>query len=104
VDEATGNRVRTLLVDIADVGREEKCRTCHCYLAVLCQAREAASTRGFLHLPEADGLAVMVGRVHAALSHACLGCDPCLPVGPFNGLCDLFRANPPEAPPESAPT
>ncbi|MBI5420584.1 MAG: DUF4346 domain-containing protein [Deltaproteobacteria bacterium] len=73
------------------VGGEEKCRTCECYLDVLRQVQEDLASRGLLDMPEAEAMDEELSRVFAAKSHGCLGCDPCLPVEPFNAVNDLFQ-------------
>ncbi len=77
-------RIAALLSDLVKVGDIEKCRMCHCYVDVLRQVQEDILSRDLADLPEAEGLDEMIGRAYAEQSHGCLGCDPCLPVAPFN--------------------
>lgn len=80
------SRLADLLSDLAKVGDIEKCRTCHCYVDVLRQVQEDILSWGLADLPGADALDEMIGRAYAEQSHGCLGCDPCLPVEPFNAF------------------
>lgn len=80
------------LKDLAAVGGEEKCLTCHCFVDVLRQVVEDLGSANLLDAPEGVVLDDLLGRVHRAASHGCLGCDPCLPVEPFNILNLLLRA------------
>lgn len=85
------DKVARLLADLAKVGDIEKCRTCHCYVEVLRQVREDILSRNLADLPEAEALDGMIGRAVAEQSHGCLGCDPCLPVDPFNAFNELMQ-------------
>jgi tetrahydromethanopterin S-methyltransferase subunit A len=85
------DKIATLLVELAKVGDIEKCRTCHCYVDVLRQVQEDIVSRDLADLPEAEALDAMIGRAYAGQSHGCLGCDPCLPVEPFNSINELLR-------------
>ncbi len=84
------DKIARLLADLARVGDIEKCRTCHCYVDVLRQVQEDILSRNLTDLPEADALDEMIGRAYAEQSHGCLGCDPCLPVEPFNAFNELL--------------
>ena len=85
------DKIARLLADLAKVGDIEKCRTCHCYVDVLRQVREDILSRDLADLPEAESLDEMIGRAYAEQFHGCLGCDPCLPVEPFNAFNELLR-------------
>jgi tetrahydromethanopterin S-methyltransferase subunit A len=85
------NKVATLLTELVAVGDEPKCLSCHCYLDVLQLVREDVASRELENLPEAEALDEVIDRSVRAQSHDCLGCDPCLPVAPFNALNGLFR-------------
>lgn len=85
------DKVARLLADLAKVGDIEKCRTCHCYVDVLRQVQEDILSRDLADLPEADAIDEMIGRAYAEQSHGCLGCDPCLPVEPFNAFNELLQ-------------
>lgn len=78
------------LKDLAAVGGEEKCLTCHCFVDVLRQVVEDLGSANLLDTPEGVALDDLLGRAHRAASHGCLGCDPCLPVEPFNALTLLL--------------
>jgi len=84
------DRIARLLTDLAKIGDIEKCRTCHCYVDVLRQVQEDILSRDLADLPGADALDEMIGRAYAEQSHGCLGCDPCLPVEPFNSFNELL--------------
>jgi len=84
------SRVAGLLSDLAKVGDIEKCRACHCYVDVLRQVREDILSRGLADRPGADALDEMIGRAYAEQSHGCLGCEPCLPVEPFNTFNEVL--------------
>lgn len=84
-------RVAALLTELVAVGDEPKCLSCHCYLDVLRQVREDIAARELENLPEAEALDEDIDRSVRAQSHGCPGCDPCLPVAPFNALNGLFR-------------
>ncbi len=84
------DKIARLLADLARVGDIEKCRTCHCYVDVLRQVQEDILSRNLAALPEAEALDEMIGRAYAEQSHGCLGCDPCLPVEPFNAFNELL--------------
>jgi len=83
--------VAALLTELIAVGDEPKCLSCRCYLDVLRQVWQDIEARGLENFPEAEALDEMIGRSVRAQSHDCLGCDPCLPVAPFNALNELFR-------------
>ena len=85
------DKIARLLADLAKVGDIEKCRTCHCYVDVLRQVQEDILSRDLTDLPEAEALDGMIGRAYAEQSHGCLGCDPCLPVEPFNAFNELLQ-------------
>ena len=85
------DKIARLLTELAKVGDIEKCRMCHCYVDVLRQVQEDVLSRGLADLPEAEVLDEMIGRAYAGQSHGCLGCDPCLPVEPFNSFNELLR-------------
>ena len=85
------DKIATLLAELAKVGDIEKCRTCHCYADVLRQVQEDIVSRDLADLPGAEALDAMIGRAYAEQSHGCLGCDPCLPVEPFNAFNELFQ-------------
>lgn len=85
------DKVARLLAELAKVGDIEKCRTCHCYVDVLRQVQEDILSRDLADLPEAETLDGMIGRAYAEQSHGCLGCDPCLPVEPFNAFNELLQ-------------
>ncbi len=85
------DRIAGLLTDLARIGDIENCRTCHCYVDVLRQVQEDILSRDLATLPEAAALDEMIGRAYAERSHGCLGCDPCLPVEPFNAFNDLME-------------
>ena len=84
------DKIARLLAELAKVGDIEKCRTCHCYVDVLRQVQEDILSRDLADIPEAETLDEMVGRAYAEQSHGCLGCDPCLPVEPFNAFNELL--------------
>lgn len=84
-------KVAALLTELAAAGDDPKCLSCHCYLNVLRQVREDVAARGLEILPEAGALNEVIARSADVQSHDCLGCDPCLPVAPFNELNGLFR-------------
>lgn len=84
------DRIARLLTDLVRVGDIEKCRTCHCYVDVLRQVQEDILSRDLADLPETEALDEMIGRAYADQSHGCLGCDPCLPVEPFNAVNELL--------------
>ncbi len=84
-------KVATLLAELRAVGDVPNCLSCHCYLDVLRQVREDVEALGLESLPEAGALDEVIDRSVGAQSHDCLGCDPCLPVAPFNALNGLFR-------------
>jgi len=84
------DKIARLLAELAKVGDIEKCRTCHCYVDVLRQVQEDVLSRDLADLPEAEALDEMIGRAYAEQSHGCLGCDPCLPVEPFNVFNELL--------------
>ncbi|MGE5664927.1 MAG: hypothetical protein ACM31I_11420 [Deltaproteobacteria bacterium] len=90
------DKVARLLAELAKVGDIGNCRTCHCYVDVLRQVREDILSRDLADLPEAEALDEMLGRASAERSHGCLGCDPCLPVGPFNSLNELSAKEGPQ--------
>lgn len=85
------DKVARLLADLAKLGDIEKCRTCHCYVDVLRQVQEDILSRDLADLPEAEALDGMIGRAYVEQSHGCLGCDPCLPVEPFNAFNELLQ-------------
>lgn len=85
------DKIARLLTELAKVGDIEKCRTCHCYVDVLRQVQEDIMSRDLADLPEAGALDAMIGRAYAEQSHGCLGCDPCLPVEPFNAFNELLQ-------------
>lgn len=85
------DKIACLLADLAKVGDIEKCRTCHCYVDVLRQVQEDILSRDLADFPEAEALDEMIGRAYAEQSHGCLGCDPCLPVEPFNAFNELLQ-------------
>ena len=85
------DKIARLLADLAKVGDIEKCRTCHCYVDVLRQVQEDILSRDLADLPEAEALDKMIGRAYAEQSHGCLGCDPCLPVDPFNAFNEQLQ-------------
>jgi tetrahydromethanopterin S-methyltransferase subunit A len=85
------DKIARLLADLAKVGDIGKCRTCHCYVDVLRQVQEDILSRDLADLPEAEALDGMIGRAYAEQSHGCLGCDPCLPVEPFNAFNELLQ-------------
>ena len=85
------DKIDRLLADLVKVGDIEKCRTCHCYVDVFRQVQEDILSRDLADLPEAEALDEMIGRAYAEQSHGCLGCDPCLPVEPFNAFNELFQ-------------
>jgi tetrahydromethanopterin S-methyltransferase subunit A len=84
------DKIASLLADLSRVGEIEKCRTCHCYFDVLRQVQEDILSRDLADLPGAEALDEMIGRAYAEQSHGCLGCDPCLPVEPFNAFNELL--------------
>ncbi len=84
------DKIARLLADLANVGDIEICRTCHCYVDVLRQVQEDILSRDLADLPGAEALDAMIGRAYAEQSHGCLGCDPCLPVEPFNAFNELL--------------
>ncbi len=84
-------KVAAHLAELVAAGDDPKCLSCHCYLDVLRQVREDVAARRLESLPEAEALVAVIGRSVQAQSHDCLGCDPCLPVAPFNALNELFR-------------
>jgi tetrahydromethanopterin S-methyltransferase subunit A len=84
------DRTARLLAELAKVGDIEKCRTCHCYVDILRQVQEDILSRDLADIPEAEVLDEMIGRAYAEQSHGCLGCDPCLPVEPFNAFNELL--------------
>ena len=84
------DKIARLLADLAKVGDIEKCRTCHCYVDVLRQVQEDILSGDLADLPEAEALDEMIGRAYSEQSHGCLGCDPCLPVEPFNAFNELL--------------
>ena len=84
------DRIAGLLAELAKVGDIEKCRTCHCYVDVLRQVQEDILSRNLAALTEAEALDGMLGQAYAVQSHGCLGCDPCLPVAPFNAFNELM--------------
>ena len=84
------DKVARLLAELSKVGDIEKCRTCHCYVDVLRQVQEDILSRNLAELPEAEALDEMLGQAYAVQSHGCLGCDPCLPVAPFNAFNELI--------------
>lgn len=85
------DKIARLLAELTKVGDIEKCRTCHCYVDVLRQVQEDILSRDLADLPEAEALDEMTGRAYAEQSHGCLGCDPCLPVEPFNAFNELLQ-------------
>ncbi len=103
------DNIARLLADLAKIGEVEKCRSCHCYLDVLRLVQEDILSRGFAGLPEAEALDETIGRAHQEQSHGCLGCDPCLPVEPFNAFNELMKKDGAQdaccspAPPEARP-
>ncbi len=90
------DKIARLLAELAKVGDNEKCRTCHCYVDVLRQVQEDILSRDLADLPEAVALDEMLGRAYAEQSHGCLGCDPCLPVEPFNTFNELLAKEGPQ--------
>lgn len=84
------DKIAGLLAELAKAGDIEKCRTCHCYVDILRQVQEDILSRNLADLPEAEILDEMIGRAYAEQSHGCLGCDPCLPVEPFNAFNELL--------------
>lgn len=84
------DKIARLLAELAKVGDIEKCRMCHCYVDILRQVQEDILSRNLADLPEAEALDEMIGRAYAEQSHGCLGCDPCLPVEPFNAFNELL--------------
>lgn len=89
--EEDREKIAALLAELAAVGGEPKCLSCHCYLDVLRQVWADVAARGLESLPEAEALDEIIGRSVGARPHDCLGCDPCLPVAPFNVLNEIFR-------------
>lgn len=85
------DNIARLLADLAKVGDIEKCRTCHCYVDVLRQVQEDILSRDLADLPEAEALDEIIGQAYAEQPHGCLGCDPCLPVEPFNTFNELME-------------
>lgn len=85
------DKIACLLDELVKIGDVEKCRTCHCYVDVLRQVQEDILSRDLADIPEAEALDEMIGRAYAEQSHGCLGCDPCLPVEPFNAFNELFE-------------
>ena len=90
------DKIARLLAELAKVWDNEKCRTCHCYVDVLRQVQEDILSRDLADLPEAVALDEMLGRAYAEQSHGCLGCDPCLPVEPFNTFNELLAKEGPQ--------
>ncbi len=84
-------KVGALLAKLISVGSEARCRSCRCYLDVLRQVRADILSRDLADLPEAEVLDEMIGRAYAEQSHGCLGCDPCLPVEPFNAFNEAME-------------
>ncbi len=84
-------KVGALLAELISAGNEIQCRACHCYLGVLRQVQEDILSRDLVDLPEAEVLDEMIGRACAEQSHGCLGCDPCLPVEPFNAFNEVME-------------
>lgn len=78
------------LKDLAAAGEEEKCLSCHCFVDVLRQVVEDLASAKLHDTPECSALDDLLGKAHRAASHGCLGCDPCLPVEPFNALTSLL--------------
>ncbi len=89
--EKDREKIAALLAELAAVGGEEKCLSCRCYGDILRQVWEDVAARGLESLPDAEALDEVIGRSVRARSHDCLGCDPCLPVAPFNALNEIFR-------------
>jgi tetrahydromethanopterin S-methyltransferase subunit A len=89
--EMDKGKIAANLSDLVVVGDEPKCLSCHCYLDVLRQVREDLAVRSLENLPETAALDEVLARSVQAQTHDCLGCDPCLPVVPFNVLNELFR-------------
>ncbi len=85
------DKAARLVNELTRIGEIDRCRTCGCYVDVLRQVQEDLFARGAADLPEAEALDAMLGRALAERSHECLGCDPCLPVAPFNAFNDLAR-------------
>jgi tetrahydromethanopterin S-methyltransferase subunit A len=83
-------KIGALLAELIAVGNEDRCLTCDCYLDVLRQVQEDILSRDLVDLPETEILDEMIGRVYAERSHGCLGCDPCLPVEPFNAFNEVM--------------
>ncbi len=96
-------KIAAYLAELIAVGDEPMCLSCHCYLNVLRQVRDDIGARGLEDLPESALLDTVMARSEVAQPHDCLGCDPCLPVAPFNELNELFRQPVGESPNCSCP-
>ncbi len=84
------DKIALHLAALVRIGEIEKCRTCHCYVEVLRQVREDILSRDLVDLADAEAIDEIIGRAYAKQSHGCMGCDPCLPVEPFNAFNELL--------------
>lgn len=89
--------------ELDEVRQTKKCTSCECLLDVL---EAVAGDLEKINDPEIQTIRADIERWHKEGNkkrrHSCLGCEVCLPIGPYNRASSMLRGNNEELPAEIA--
>lgn len=79
-----------LVRDLVSCFGKCRCADCDCFVALLMEVQDLLDEKGVPRSPAREELDALVSAARKGPFHSCLGCDPCLPVAPYQDLLKVL--------------